>query len=87
MIIDALLNLIYYIVSVILFIFPESDGLPSDVSDSLVELGGYVGVLEPILPVTTVATIFALIVTYEIVLFTFKGVMWLWRFVPLIGTK
>lgn len=76
-----------YVLQSIVLLFPASEGLPSDVSAALTQFGGYVGILSPILPISTMATVFALVITFELSVFGFKGIKWLISHVPFVGGR
>lgn len=85
MILTALIALASVIIDTILSIFPTSTGFPVEVHNAFQFLGGYVGILSPIVPLDTMATILTLIITFELVIFSFKAFKWLFGYVPLIG--
>lgn len=74
-----------YVISTIVSVLPSSSGLPADVQTSLVTFGGYVGILDPILPVSTMATVFGLVIAFELAIFAFKGIRWVVGYIPFIG--
>jgi len=74
-----------YVLQLLTAILPSSSGLPADVSSALSDFGGYVGILDPILPIGTLATVFALVVAYELAVFCFKTVRWVVGYIPFIG--
>jgi len=73
------------IISFVISFFPESDGLPSEVSSALSYFGSKIGILDPIVPISTMATIISLIFTYELLIWTFKGIKWMLNHLPFIG--
>lgn len=87
MIMTALINTGAYIANLILFIFPDSNGFPAEVTTAFETLGGYVGILDPIVPIATLLTCLLLIVTFELTLFAFKAIRWLFGFVPFMGGR
>jgi len=76
-----------YVLQTIVAIFPDSTGLPTDVTTALTQFGGYVGILSPILPISSLATVFALVITFELSVFAFKGIKWLISHVPFVGGR
>lgn len=68
-------------------VFPTSSGFPAEVDTAIASLGGYVGILDPLVPISTMATIIGLIVGYELLIFAFKGFRWLFSHVPFLGSK
>jgi hypothetical protein len=87
MIFTALINASVFIANLILSVFPSSTGLPAEVNDAVVFLGGYVGILDPIVPLSTLSTVLTLIIGYELTVFGFKGFRWIFSHVPMIGGR
>jgi len=87
MITTFLLSLSSYVVSAILYLLPDSSGLPSQVTSALSVLSGYVGILDPILPISTLAVVFSLVIAFELAVFAFKTLRWLIGFVPFVGSS
>ncbi len=87
MIFSALINVASYIANTILAIFPDSSGFPSEVDTAITTLAGYVAILDPIVPLSTLATILTLVIAYELAVFGFKAFKWLFSHVPLIGGR
>jgi hypothetical protein len=74
-----------YVASFILLVFPDSQGLPDEVSEAATYLGGYLGILDPLVPVSTLLTVLTLLVTFELAIFAFKAFRWLFSHVPWVG--
>jgi len=87
MIISGFLNLIAYLLNLLLSLFPDATGLPVGFTTALDYFAGYVGILDPIVPLDTLATTFALIITYEVSIFAFRGFRWLISHIPFVGGK
>jgi len=87
MITSFLVSFAAYVLQTLVAIFPSSAGLPPDVTAALTQFGGYVGVLDPILPIATLATVFALVITFELSIFGFKALRWLISHVPFVGGR
>jgi len=87
MITNALIATALFVVNLILSIFPSSNGFPSSFDTAINQISGYIGIFSPIFPITTMATILGLIITFEIALFTFNGIKWIFSHVPLIGGR
>jgi len=87
MITNALIALALAIVGGILSIFPDSSGLPPQVDDAVAYIGGYAGILDPLVPLATMATIISLLITVELSIFAFKGLRWIFSYVPMVGGK
>jgi len=85
MITSFLLFFANYALQTFVSFLPFSAGLPDDVASSLHSFGGYVGILDPILPITTMATVFALVVSFELAILTFNMLRWIVGYIPFIG--
>jgi len=87
MITDAFVSVALYIINLILSIFPNSSGFPAAFDTAINQISGYVGIFSPIFPIVTMATILGLIITFEIAIFGFNALKWIFSHVPLIGGK
>jgi len=87
MIFTAFIAIAYYVLGAILSIFPSSSGFPSQVDSAIAYVAGYVGILDPLVPLSTLATILSLIITFELSVFAFKGIKWLISHIPFVGGK
>jgi len=85
MITEIFLFIAYSIATSLVGLLPFSEGFPPEVLATLTDLGGYVGILDPIAPLSDMATVFSLVLAFELSLFAFKGVKWLVGFIPFIG--
>jgi len=82
---DFFLNIAYWFLSTIIGFLPTSTGFPPTVLQGATYLGGFVGMLDPIVPMGTLATVVAIAFTVEIAIFGFKTLRWLLGHIPLIG--
>jgi len=87
MITNAIIGLGATIISVILAVFPYSDGFPPDVATAAAYFGGYLGILSPIVPISTLLTILSLVIFFELTVFAFKAFKWVFSHVPFIGGR
>lgn len=87
MISNAFIGLGYFVVSGILYILPNSTGFPAEAHTAAAGLGGYVGIWNPLVPMTTLGTILTFIFTVEIAIFSFKTTKWIISHIPFIGGK
>jgi len=87
MISTAFIEIALFIVNLILSIFPTSTGFPSSFDTAINQISGYIGILSPIVPISTLATLLGLIITFEIAIFTFNALKWIFSHVPLIGGR
>jgi len=87
MIIDILTAVAGYIVGGLVALLPVSAGFPAGVMQASQSIGAHVGMLNPIIPIGTLATILGIILTVESTIFLFKTGKWLVSFLPFIGGK
>lgn len=85
MITSFLLFFANYALQTFVSFLPFSAGLPDDVASSLYSFGGYVGILDPILPIATMATVFALVISFELAILSFNMLRWIVGYIPFIG--
>jgi len=87
MITNALIGMGATIISLILNVFPLSTGFPSEVNAAAAYFGGYLGILSPIVPISTLLTILGLVIFFELTVFAFKAFKWVFSHVPFIGGR
>jgi hypothetical protein len=87
MIFSTLILISAYIANTILSFFPDSSGFPADVDNAILHIAGYVGILDPIVPLQTLATVLSLVIAFELSVFGFKALRWLFSHVPMIGGR
>jgi len=85
MITTALIYMGVIIVSTIVGLLPTGTGFPSNVSTAINYFAGYVGIVDPLLPLDTLHTIVLLTIGLELAIFGFKMLRWLYKFTPFIG--
>ena len=85
MITTAIIYTAYYVLGFFVEIFPRSDGFPSEVATAFSTLGGYVGMLDPLVPISTLATCISILIAMELIIFAFKTLTWIFSKVPIIG--
>lgn len=84
---DIFVNIAYWLASTIIGFFPTSTGFPPEVHTAAVALGGYLGMLSPLVPIGTLATCVGIAFTVEIAVFGFRTLKWVVSHVPFIGGK
>lgn len=87
MIVTAFLNILTYFLELIVLVFPEGEGFPDVVHTSAQQVGGYVGILDPIFPIDTLYTIITLVIVIEIAILGFKSLKWLLSHIPFVGGR
>jgi len=85
MITSGLIQLANFVISSILTIFPESTGFPSEVTAAFTFFGGYVGMIDPLIPVATLGTVVGILIGVELLIFAFRAITWMFSKLPIIG--
>jgi len=85
MITGALISIANTIILAILSVFPTSTGFPPEVSTAFEYLGGYVGMLDPLVPIDTLGTTVGIVITVELLIFGFRMLSWIFSKIPIIG--
>jgi len=87
MITEFFLRLPYLFLNWLISLFPVSTGFPPEVLEASHVLGGYLGILGPLVPLDTLAVCVAIVFSVEVSIFGFKTLKWLFSHVPLIGGR
>jgi len=87
MIVAAFLTILNYFLQLIVAVFPSASGFPSQVHVAAQQIGGYVGILNPIFPIDTLYQIITLVIIIEIAILGFKSFKWLISHIPFIGGR
>lgn len=85
MIISAIIYLASFIVNLVLVVFPFSSGLPLGYHQSLTTFSGYVGIFDPLVPISTLLDALTIVLFYEITIFSFKALSWVYKKIPFLG--
>jgi len=85
MITSAFLTFGVFIGNFIVGLFPAGAGFPSEVQSAFSWLGGYLQMLDPLIPIETLGATVTIIVTMELILFGWKGFNYLLSKMPFIG--
>lgn len=85
--ISALLNGVYNFINFLIGLFPNGTGFPTEVHTAFSTLGGYIGLIDVLVPVSTMLWCLTLIFGVEIAIFGFKTVKWIISHIPFIGGK
>jgi len=85
MITEAFINIAYYIISLIIAIFPQSTGFPSQVTTAFTYIGGYLGILDPLVPISTLVQTVSIVIGVQLLILTFRMVQWAYSKLPFIG--
>ena len=87
MITDSIINLAYSIITLLIGIFPTSPGFPSDFQTAITTIAGYSTIADAILPFSTLGQIIGLIIAFELLVFSWKGLRFILSYVPFIGGR
>lgn len=87
MITGAIINLAYVLLSGIVSLFPTSQGFPADALASAHTIGGYAGIFNPVISLSTLAATLGIVFSVEIAIFGFKSTKWIISHIPFIGGK
>lgn len=85
--VTILLNGLYGFLTFLIGLFPTGTGFPTAFHTAVTNLGGYLHILDPLVPISTLLTCLTLVFTVEIAIFGFKTFKWIFGHVPLIGGK
>ena len=87
MIANAILFIVYLVIVTITSPLRLLDdvSIDSNFADSITTASSYLAVMNNLLPVTTLLTIFAIFVTFETLYFSYKLLMWVIKKIPTIN--
>lgn len=87
MIFSGFVYIAAYVLQAITSILPSSDGFPAEVSSAFTTFGGYVQILDTVLPLATLATVLAILFALDLAVFGFKTFKWLISHLPFVGGR
>lgn len=87
MISTAFVYIAYYTLNLLLKVFPMSTGFSTDVTNAFTQLGGYTAIINTLVPLETLATVVSLVISFELLIFAFKGIRFVFGYVPAVGGK
>jgi len=87
MIFTAFVYLASYILAILVLALPTSDGFPSEVTAAFATMGGYIQILDTLLPISTLAAVLLVLTGVELAIFGFKTIKWLISYIPLVGGR
>lgn len=85
MISTAFIMMAYQILGFFLLIFPISTGYPSEIQTAMSWIGGYLGMLDPLVPKETLLATVTIVFVVELVIFGYKLLTWIVSKIPFIG--
>jgi len=87
MIITPFVNFAYFLINGFISWFPQGSGLPQEVHDASIWLGGYLALINDLVPVAVLATVTGTVFLVEITLYGFRTLKWVFSHVPQIGGR
>jgi hypothetical protein len=87
MIFGAFLNASYYVINFIVSLFPASDGIPQTAHNAVASLGGYLGIFDPLVNFSVMATVVGIIISVELAIFGWKTAKSILSHIPWVGGK
>lgn len=87
MITTAFINLGYNIIAGFISLFPSGGGFPTAWHTAIEALGGYLHILDPLVPISILLSCVLFLFTVEVAIFGFKTFRWIMGHVPLVGGK
>lgn len=85
--INFIVQIIYNFLNFTISLFPTGTGFPTEVHSAFTTLGGYIGLIDVLVPVQTMLWCLTLIFSVEIAVFGFKTIKWIISHIPFIGGK
>jgi vacuolar-type H+-ATPase subunit I/STV1 len=83
--INSLLTVIYNMIAWIIGLFPSGSGFPSSWHTAVSSLGGYLHILDPLVPINILLACVTAVFGVEIAIFGFKTLKWIMSHIPYIG--
>jgi hypothetical protein len=76
-----------FVLNMVTSILPSGTGFSPEVQNAFLTMGGYVGILNTLLPISTLAVVLGIIIATDVAIFGFKTFKWLVSHVPFVGGK
>lgn len=87
MLTTAFLEFSAYVLGLLLAVFPTSTGFSSTFTSAFTTIGGYTAIINTLMPLDILATLLIYMISFELVIFAWKGLRFLFGHVPFIGGK
>jgi len=75
------------VVGAILSVLGSSQGFPPEAEEAVSFIGGFLGMLDPLVPTSTLLTILGILITVEFAIFSFRTLRWLFSHIPFVGGR
>ena len=87
MIFTSFVYLASYIIGILVVALPDGTGFPSEITSAFATMGGYIQILDTLLPIGTLASVLAVLIGVELAIFGFKSIRWLVSYIPFVGGR
>lgn len=84
---NVFLDVGYYLLNVILTVFPNSTGFNPEIIAGINQISGYTQIIDTLVPMDTLGQIFVLVIAFELVIFAWKGLRFFVGYLPFIGGR
>jgi len=85
--IDFILNTIYSFLQFLINLFPVGTGFPAGFHTAVSALGGYLHILDPLVPISILLSCLTFIFSVEIAIFGWRTLKWILSHIPIFGGK
>jgi len=85
MISTAFVYLAYYLLTILLTVFPSSTGFPPEIATAVTQVGGYTAIINAVFPLDVLSDVVIAVITFELIIFAFKTIRFVFGYVPLVG--
>jgi hypothetical protein len=76
-----------FVLNLVSGILPTGTGFPIEVQQAITTFGGYVQILDTILPIQTLAIVLGIIIATDLAIFGFKTLKWVVSHIPFVGGR
>jgi len=87
MLTTAFINFAYFLINGLISFLPTGGTFSSTIHTATQSLGGYLHIIDPLVPISTLAAAIALLVSVEIAIFGFRTLKWVFSHIPWIGGR
>lgn len=82
---NLVLSFVFSFLQFLITIFPASVGFPPAAATALSSIGGYFGMFDSLIPLSTLLSVLLLVFGAEIAVWSFRSLKWIISHIPLIG--
>jgi len=84
---DFIVVQVFNFIQSVISLFPVGVGFPTAFHTAVAGLGGYLRILDPLIPINTLLSCILFIFGVELVIFGFKTLKWIMGHVPIFGGR